>query len=125
MRCTVLAICLSSAISGPCAAARMEPQPPGPAPVCAIEIEFHERRFEIDTRTLDRVLGYVEASGKIQRAYDERRGDNEAPALCLVIESENDAIAVFEQLSNIIPPQRARLPRLKPPPPVVLRYNGR
>ena len=31
----------------------------------------------------------------------------------------------FEQLTSLIPPQRARMPRLKPPPAVVLRFKGR
>jgi hypothetical protein len=112
------------AVVVPCAAARMELQPDGPLPACAIEIEFRSRRGEIDMQTLNRVLRFVEAAPAIKHAYDERRGDDEPSALCLVIESETNAIAVFEQLTNIVPPQRARLPRLKPPPAVVLRYNG-
>ena len=115
---------VSVAVSGDCTAARMELQPDGAAPVCAIEIEFRTRRGEIDMRTLDRVLAYVEASTAIKRAYDERRGDDQDPALCLVIESRDQALAVFEQLTILVPPQRARLPRLKPPPPVVLRFRG-
>ena len=104
-------------------AARLEPQPDGPPPVCAVEIEFHARRGEIDMRTLHRVLAYVEASSAIARAYDEKRGENEHSALCLAIDGEARALAVFEALTNIVPPQRRKLPRLKPPPPVVLRYN--
>lgn len=124
VRRSVLVVFVSAAVSGDCAAARMELQPEGAAPACAIEIEFRTRRGEIDMRTLDRIMAYVEASPAIQRAYDERRGDDENPALCLVIENKDQALAVFEQLTILVPPQRARLPRLKPPPPVVLRYTG-
>jgi hypothetical protein len=107
------------------AAAVMEPQPDGAPPQCAIRIEFRTRLGgEIDMQTLDRVLRYVETTPTIKHAYDERRGDTESPALCLVIDGAAEAIAVFERLTMIVPPQRARLPRLKPPPAVLLRYNG-
>ena len=118
---TLLAL---SAVSAVGKAARMEPQPDGPPPTCAIQIEFHARRGEIDMQTLDRVLRYVEAAPAVRRAYDERRGDDQPAALCLVIEDAAAALAIFEQLTNIVPARGMRLPRLKPPPPVVLRYNG-
>ena len=124
LRFTLLAVPASLALAGACIAATMEPQPPGPAPMCAIQIEFQERQHEIDMRTFDRVMRYVETSTIIARAFDERRAAGEAPALCLVIETEKQALAVFEQLTYIIPPQRAKLPRVKPPPPVVPRYKG-
>ena len=125
MRFAGLSYVAMSAVSESCAAARMELQPEGPPPVCAVQIEFRTRfGGEIDMRTLDRVLRYVEAAPAIKHAYDERRADGEPPALCLVIDSAAEAIAIFEHLTNIVPPHRARLPRLKPSPPVVLRYNG-
>ena len=92
--------------------------------MCAIEIEFRVRRTEIDMRTLDRVLAYVEASPAVRRIIDERGGADDTPTMCLVIDDRDQALAVYERLTQIIPPQRARLPRLKPPPPVVLRWNG-
>lgn len=121
----VLAILALCGAAAHCSAARMEPQPDGIRPICAVQIEFRTRRGgEIDMQTLDRVLRFVEGAPAIQHAYDERRGDGEAPSLCLVIEDAAEAIAVFSHLTNIVPPQRARLPRLRPPPAVVLRYNG-
>ena len=92
-----LAIVMILAVSAPAAAAVMEPQPAGPAPVCAIEIEFHVRRTEIDMRTLDRILAYVEASAAIQRAFDERRGADDPPALCLVIDNAAQACREYAQ----------------------------
>ena len=124
LRCAVLTLLAVPAVSAPCKAARMEPQPDGPLPACAIQIEFRTRRGEIDMQTLDRVLRYVEDAHAVKHAYDERRGDDQPAALCLVIEDETKALSIFEQLTNIVPPHRVRLPRLKPPPPVVLRYNG-
>lgn len=125
MRHAVLPFLALSGVSAAHAATRLEPQPEGPPPVCAVQIEFRTRRGgEIDMQTLDRVLRFVEAKPAVKHAYDERRGDGEPPTLCLVIEGATEALAVFEGLTSIVPPQRARLPRLKPPPPVVLRYNG-
>lgn len=125
LRRAVLSGLALSGVAASCAAARMELPPEGPPPVCAVQIEFRTRRGgEIDMQTLDRVLRYVEAAPAVRYAYDEQRGEGEPPTLCLVIDSAKEAIAVFEGLSSIVPPQRARLPRIKPPPPVVLRYNG-
>ena len=125
LRCATILFAMMSGVAAAGAAAQLEPQPDGPPPMCAIQIEFRTRPGgEIDMQTLDRVLRYVEATPAIKHAYDERRGNEEPPALCLVIDGTAAAIAVFERLTSIVPPQRARLPRLKPPPPVVLRYNS-
>ena len=75
-------------------------------------------------KTLARVLAYVENSPAILHAYDATRRGDEPPTLCLVIASESEALTVFEQLTVLIPPNRGRLPKIKPPPPVVLRFNG-
>lgn len=107
-----------------CLAAKLEPQPPGISPTCAIEVEFRERNTEIDMRTLDRVLGYVETAPTVLHAYDRIRHGDEGPTLCLVIPTADEALAVFERLVILIPPKRGKLPRMKPPPAVLLRYNG-
>ena len=92
--------------------------------MCAIEVEFRERNTEIDMRTLDRVLAYVETAPKVAHAYDKVRRDGEAPTLCLVIPTADEALDVFERLVLLVPPKRGKLPRMKPPPAVLLRYNG-
>lgn len=123
MRC-VAAIAVGLLTASACQAARLEPQPPGPPPMCAIEVEFRERNTEIDMRTLDRVLAYVETAPKVVHAYDKLRRDGDAPTLCLVIPTADEALTVFERLVLLVPPNRGKLPRIKPAPPVLLRYNG-
>ena len=54
--------------------------------MCAIVIEFHTRRGDIDMQTLDRVLQYVETSPAIKNAYEEASGNEKRTTLCLVIE---------------------------------------
>lgn len=119
-------IVLAAAVTAgqPCSAARVEAQPDGPPPVCAIEVEFHTRQTEIDMATLDRVLQFVETVPAIEKAFDARRPTGEPATLCLVIGNPNEAVAIYEKLTLLVPAQSRRLPRIKPRPGVVLRLNG-
>lgn len=107
-----------------CGAASLERQPEGAAPTCAIEIDFRLRRDGFDGATLERVLRFAETEPRIKHLYDLRQRYEDGPTLCLVIGTVVEALSIFEQLTNIVPVPRARLPRLPPPPPVVLRYKG-
>ncbi len=122
MQRAVTLLLAAATVSTCCGAAELEPQPEGPPPICAIRIEFRARQGEIDLRTLDRVLRFVSAEPAVEKAYDERRGEDEPSSMCLVIGSARKAIEVYEQLTRVIPPRRARLPRMMPTPAVVLRY---
>lgn len=120
----VATVLVLSAVVDRTAAAALQRHPDGPPPKCAIEIEFRLRRGEFDGMTLDRVLQFAETASVIKHVYDGRERYEDAPILCLVIDQANDALATFEKLTGIVPVPRARLPRLPPPPPVVLRYKG-
>lgn len=126
VRWAVVTLLTLSAVCAHCSAAGLELQPEGPPPTCAIEIEFRARRgaLDFDGMTLDRVLRFAEAVPGIRHIYDGRRRYEDPPVLCLVIDNPNEALAIFERLTGIVPVPRARLPRLPPPPPVVLRYKG-
>ena len=124
--CALTTLLMLSAGDTRCAAAGLERQPEGPPPKCAIEIEFRTRRgdFEFDGVTFDRVLRFAEAVPVIKHVYDRRHRYEDPPNLCLVMDDANEALVIFEQLTGIVPVPRVRLPRLRPPPPVVLRYKG-
>jgi len=124
VRSGVVALLLMVAASVGCGAVSLERQPDGAAPKCAIEIEFRLLRGGFDGATLERVLRFVETAPRIKHLYDLRQRYEDGPVLCLVIDTADEALAIFEQLTNIVPVPRARLPRLPPPPPVVLRYKG-
>lgn len=126
VRRVALALVALAGCSAPCASAVIEMLPEGSVPRCAVEIEFRTRRGEVefDGVTLGRVLRFVETTKAIKHAYDRRIGYSDPPVLCLVIEITTEALAVFEQLTNIVPVPRIRLPRMRPAPPVVLRYTG-
>ncbi len=112
------------AFSVDCRAAVLERQPEGVSPTCAIEIEFRLRRDGFDGSTFERLLRFAETEPLIKHLYDLRQRYEDGPILCLVIDTVDEALSVFERLTNIVPVPRARLPRLPPPPPVVLRYRG-
>lgn len=112
---------LASAV---CNAASLERQPEGTPPKCAIEIEFRLKQGGFDGTTFERVLRFAETEPRIGHLYDLRERYEDGPILCLVIGTADEALGIFEQLTNIVPVPRARLPRLPPPPPVVLRYRG-
>ncbi len=124
MRFGLLAVLLLAAFSASCQAVVLERQPDGTPPKCTIEIEFRLLRSGFDGATFERVLRFAETAPRIKNLYDLRQRYEDGPILCLVIDTVDEALGIFEQLTNIVPVPRARLPRLPPPPPVVLRYKG-
>ena len=110
--------------AGPGSASRMRSTPEGPPPDCAIQLEFRMRHGGFDGQTFDRVLRFLDTEPDIEHIYDERDRYEDPPSLCLVIDNADRALKIFEDLTRLVPPQRAKLPRLKPPPGVVLRYKG-
>ena len=120
----VIASVLFFSLASDCGAAVLEREPEGGPPKCAIEIEFRLHRGGFDGATLERVLRFAETAPRIKHLHDLRQRYEDGPILCLVIDMADEALAIFEQLTNIVPVPRARLSRLPPPPPVVLRYKG-
>ena len=94
-------------------------------PACTIEIEFMSRCCGVDRDALERVARYIERSAAVSRAFSRRWGAQGEVTLCLVVENAGRARAVFEDLTIIVPARGRKLPRLKPPPPVVLRLDSR
>lgn len=94
-------------------------------PACTIEIEFLSACCGIDRNAYQRVVRYVETSKTIKAAFSRPWGAAGETTLCLITgESDGQTRAVFEDLTILVPARARRLPRIPPPPPIVLRLNG-